>query len=85
MMATLWVDIPNWRMQAAAYYVSSVVKSLDNPAVDGTFTDDVGGLPEEHASAVKNINMSASQLATLRAATTATHTTLVAALVAKGK
>jgi hypothetical protein len=40
-----------------------VVGSLSDPAVDGTFTDDVGGLPEEHGLATKRINMNTEQLA----------------------
>ena len=31
--------------EAADYFISSMVASLDDPAVDGTFTDDVGGVP----------------------------------------
>ena len=71
--------------EAAAYFVSSVVKSLDSPYVDGTFTDDVGGLPEEHKNAQRNTNMSDAEIADLRAATAATHTKLVAALIEAGK
>jgi len=70
---------------AADYFISSVVSSLDNPAVDGTFTDDVGGLPQEHAQVMRRIGMSASQLKALQDATTATHHRLVPALVKAGK
>lgn len=52
---------------------------------DGTFTDGVGGLPEEHGSAMKRINMTPAQLKRLQEATTATHTKLVAALIKVGK
>lgn len=62
-----------------------MVQSVSNPAVDGTFTDDVGGVPEEHRNVMRLINMTAAQLAELRAATTATHKKLVAALIAAGK
>ncbi len=71
--------------EAADYFISSVVASLSDPAVDGTFTDDVGGLPEEHPNVMKNINMTPAQLKELQAATTATHTKLVAALIKAGK
>ena len=52
--------------KAAEYFVSSIVATLDDPAVDGTFTDDVGGLPEEHATVMKKINMTTPQLTALR-------------------
>ncbi len=42
---------------------------LSNPAVDGTFTDDVQGLPEEHSNAPVNIGMSSKQLYDLQLAT----------------
>ena len=70
---------------AANFFVSSVVESVSYPEVDGTFTDDVGGLPEEHGSVVTRINMTAAQLKTLRSATTSTHEALVAALLKAGK
>ena len=38
-------------MDAASYYVASVVGSVAEAAVDGTFTDDVTGLPNEHHAA----------------------------------
>ena len=71
--------------KAADYFVSSVVASLDDPAVDGTFTDDVGGLPEEHGDVMKRIDMNPAQLKALQEATTATHNKLVPALVEAGK
>lgn len=70
---------------AADYFVTSVVASLSDPAVDGTFTDDVGGLPQEHETVMKKINMDQPQLKALQAATAATHTKLVSALIAAGK
>merc|ERR1711865_736223 len=71
--------------KAADYFISSVVASLDDPAVDGTFTDDVGGLPQEHVHAMSRINMTAPQLTALQDATTATHTRLVSELIKAGK
>ena len=38
-------------VDAASYYVASVVGSVAEAAVDGTFTDDVTGLPNEHHAA----------------------------------
>jgi hypothetical protein len=50
-------------MPRGAASFTQVVGSLSDPAVDGTFTDDVGGLPEEHGLATKRINMNTEQLA----------------------
>ena len=33
---------------AAQYYITSILSTLTDPAVDGTFTDDVSGVPQEH-------------------------------------
>mmetsp|Transcript_31425 Transcript_31425/g.82421 ORF Transcript_31425/g.82421 Transcript_31425/m.82421 type:complete len:456 (-) Transcript_31425:265-1632(-) len=71
--------------EAADYFVTSVVKSLDSPYVDGTFTDDVGGLPEEHAQAIARTKLTPDQVASLKLATAQTHEKLVEALVAAGK
>ena len=70
---------------AADYFIASVTASLDSTAVDGTFTDDVGGLPEEHAQVMSRINMTTAQLDALRDATAVTHERLVTTLVAAGK
>ncbi len=70
---------------AAAYYVSSVVSTLSDPAVSGTFTDDVTGLPAEHPEAPARLNMSSAAVAALQQATQATSAQLIAALVAAGK
>jgi len=71
--------------KAAAYVISSILRSVDDPAVDGTFTDDVNGFPQEHESATARINMSHQQLAALQAATRVTHAKLVGELVKAGK
>jgi hypothetical protein len=71
--------------EASAYVISSILKSVDDPAVDGTFTDDVNGVPTEHASVMARINMSHQQLAALQAATKVTHAKLVEELIKAGK
>lgn len=65
--------------------MASVVASVNSPYVDGSFSDDVGGLPEEHPNAAKNTNLTADQLVALQLATAQTHQKLVDALVAAGK
>lgn len=70
---------------AANYYITSVVSTLTDPSVDGTFTDDVTGFPAEHSKGPANIKMNASDLAELQYATQAAHARLVDALVAAGK
>ena len=52
--------------KAADYFISSVVDSPDDPAVDGTFTNDVGGLPQEHGHVMSRINMNVPQLKALQ-------------------
>jgi len=71
--------------KAADYFISSVVESLDNEWVDGTFTDDVTGVPAEHEAVTKSIKMTSAQLLQLQLATTATHTSLVNKLIEAGK
>lgn len=44
---------------SAAYYIASVLNTTTwTPWVDGTFTDDVTGLPAEHGSAPANMKLS---------------------------
>jgi hypothetical protein len=71
--------------EAAQYYVDSIVQVLNDPAVDGTFTDDVTGLPAEHPEAPAHCNMTAQEVADLQFATQATNQALIDALVAAGK
>jgi hypothetical protein len=54
---------------------------LSDPAVDGTFTDDVDGVPEEHPAVQAAINMTDAQLAQLQYATLATNMLLIESLV----
>jgi len=70
---------------AAQYYISSVVGSLADNSTDGTFTDDVDGLPAEHPDVQGKIGMSDAELEALRFATQSTSSALIYALVAAGK
>jgi hypothetical protein len=70
---------------AAQYYISSVVASLSDNATDGTFTDDVDGLPAEHPDVQAKIGMTDQELEQLRFATQSTSSALIYALVASGK
>ena len=66
---------------AAQYFITSVAAVLSDPAVDGTFTDDVDGVPEEHGAVQAAINMTDGQLAQLQYATLATNMLLIESLV----
>ena len=54
---------------------------LSDAAVDGTFTDDVDGVPEEHPAVQAAINMTDAQLAALQYATLATNMLMIESLV----
>jgi hypothetical protein len=51
------------------YFVSATLASISDPAVDGTFSDDVDGVPAEHPNAPANTGLSPQDLADLRYAT----------------
>ena len=70
---------------AAQYYIKSVMQVLGDDAVDGTFTDDVDGVPAEHPDVQGRINMTDAQLAQLQYATLATNMLLIESLVPAGK
>jgi hypothetical protein len=70
---------------AAGYFIQATMAVLNDPAVDGTFTDDVDGVPEEHPAVQKAINMTDAQLAQLQYATLATNMLLIEALVPNQK
>lgn len=65
--------------------MSSVTASIADAAVDGTFTDDVDGLPAEHPAAQGRIGMSDDDLSALRFATQSTSQRLIDTLIAAGK
>ena len=71
--------------EAADYFVSSIDAVLDDDSVDGTFTDDVDGLPAEHPLAQARIGMTDDGLAALRFATQTTSQLLIDTLAAHGK
>jgi len=68
-----------------AFFVRSVMGSLSYPEVDGTYTDDVIGLPAEHFNMVRALNLSAADIARHQYATSQTGAALVEATVAAGK
>ncbi len=70
---------------AGATFVSSVVASLNDSAVDGTFTDDVGGVPQEHPKVAANTGMGPAEMTALQVATGRAHGDLVKALIEAGK
>ena len=67
------------------YYVKSVLSTLVDDAVDGTFTDDVTGWPEEHDGGPANVNMSQKDVDDIKYWTQLTHARLVEAVVERGK
>ena len=70
---------------AADYYLSSVLSTLDDPAVDGTFTDDVTGFPEEHDGGPANIDMPQAEVDQVKFYTGVASQRLIDQLIAKGK
>jgi hypothetical protein len=70
---------------ASECFIKIAMAIVQDPAVDGLFTDDVAGVPQEHASAVKNLGLSGTALAVLQAATADTHARLVTRLITAGK
>jgi hypothetical protein len=70
---------------AAAYFVASVLSTMASPAVDGTYADDVSGIPAEHPHVVGNTNLSAAEVLALQQATQAANMALINASVSAGK
>ena len=83
----------DYRVPAAAdYVVQSIVASVSDPAVDGTYTDDIyNGQPDqlEATTAILKMQnatgMTDEELVALRVASTATYERLVHALIEAGK
>ena len=71
--------------EAAEYYISSVLASIDYPETDGTFTDDVTGLPAEHASAPGRMKLSPAEVNDIQFATSVANGQLIDRAVAAGK
>eukprot|EP00475_Leptophrys_vorax_P026231 TRINITY_DN3689_c0_g1_i1.p1 TRINITY_DN3689_c0_g1~~TRINITY_DN3689_c0_g1_i1.p1 ORF type:complete len:356 (-),score=63.69 TRINITY_DN3689_c0_g1_i1:43-1110(-) len=79
-------DFRNPKTQDA--FVNSIISSVTTygqDIVDGTFTDDVDGLPNEHPNAAKNIGLNSTQVNDLRAATQKTSQLMIEKLVSMGK
>jgi hypothetical protein len=67
------------------YVISSTLKVLDNPWVDGVFTDDLEGFPSEHDYGPIKTNISYSEVAEIQFATLDAHGQLLNALLSAGK
>jgi hypothetical protein len=70
---------------AGEYFVASVLATLGSPAVDGTYADDVTGVPAEHPDVAGRTNLSAADVRALQAATQAANMALINATVRAGK
>lgn len=76
----------DFRVPAASdYFVSSVLATMASPAVDGSYADDVDGVPMEHPNVVHNTNLSVADVRALQYATQATNQALINASIAAGK
>ena len=72
-------------VSAAEYFVSATLSVIEDPAVDGTFSDDVDGVPGEHPAAPAATGLGEQALADLRFATAEASSALIAATTAAGK
>jgi hypothetical protein len=70
---------------AADYFVSSILATLDSPFVDGSYADDVTGIPAEHPLIIPRLNLSVADVQALQYATQATNMALINATVSHGK
>ena len=70
---------------AAHFYIDSLMAVVNTTHVDGAFTDDVDGLPAEHATVPAALGMSAAALAALRFDTQSMGAALIAALTLANK
>ena len=76
----------DWRnADAARYFVGAIVQATLNGAVDGTFTDDREGLPNEHPDVVRNCNLTDAEVAALQFATQSAGQYLATSLALSGK
>jgi hypothetical protein len=76
----------NFSVPGAQYfYITEVLASLADAAVDGTFTDDLDGLPAEHPGVPEALGMSGAELGDLRFATQQMGSALIYSLAAVGK
>ena len=65
--------------------IGSILTTVSSPWVDATFMDDLGGLPEEHADAPGNMNLSSAEVAEIQAATATAAAAIFNAVLAAGK
>ena len=70
---------------SADYYISSVLASIAYPETDGSFTDDVTGLPAEHDAAPGNMKLSAADVQRQQFDTSVANGRLIDEAVAAGK
>jgi len=71
--------------EASDYFVSSIVQTTLNPYVDGSFSDDVEGLPEEHEDAIKAMRLTTAEVADIKQSTHDTNQNLITALITANK
>lgn len=79
----------NYSNPAAVQYVLKASEAgklgTDSPFVDGTFLDDVTGVPAEHPNAPTNMGLTAAEVATLQNATQAFVQAAIEQLAGAGK
>ena len=76
----------DFRLEAVReYYKYSVLTTLSDDVVDGTFTDDIDGFPVEHDGGPANINMSQADVRDLQYATQLAHAEMLPEIIARGK
>jgi len=71
--------------EAGTYFINSVVASVSSPYIDGSFTDDVDGLPAEHGDAPVRMQLSNQEVAEIQQATQSTNQQLITSLIKSGK
>ena len=68
-----------------AFFRDAVMASIAYPEVDGTFADDVNGVPDEHGHVPSALNLSAADIDVYRYHTSLANQMLVDAAIAAGK
>jgi hypothetical protein len=71
--------------ETKTYYRDSVLASIAYPEVDGTFTDDVSGIPDEHGNLPARLGLSAADVDFYRHETSVANAMLIDAAIAQGK
>ena len=70
--------------EAAEFYIDSVLQSVADPAVDGTFVDDIG-FGGEHAQMLIDTRLTKQEVAAINNASLRTYARLKQRLIAAGK